>query len=68
MTYGDGDVLAALQADPLWNTLPAVRDGAVVEVGMGDALSAGVSPTALSIPWVLGKYVPLLADAAAKVQ
>lgn len=68
VTYGDGDVLAALQADPLWNTLPAVRDGAVVEVGMGDALSAGVSPTALSIPWVLGKYVPLLADAAAKVQ
>lgn len=68
VTYGDGDVAAALQADPLWNTLPAVKAGAIVEVGMGDALSAGVSPTALSIPWVLDQYVPLLDEAAAKVQ
>jgi len=68
VTYGDGDVLAALQADPLWSTLPAVQAGAVIEVGMGDALSAGVSPTALSIPWVLDRYVPMLEEAAAKVQ
>ncbi|MFT4051659.1 MAG: iron-siderophore ABC transporter substrate-binding protein [Microbacterium sp.] len=68
VTYGDGDVLEALQADALWSTLPAVQNGAVVEVGMGDALSAGVSPTALSIPWVLDQYVPLLSDAVAKVQ
>ncbi|MGB4778736.1 iron-siderophore ABC transporter substrate-binding protein [Microbacterium sp.] len=68
VTYGDGDVLAALQADPLWSTLPAVKAGAVVEVGMGDAFSAGVSPTALSIPWVLDDYVSQLKDAAAKVQ
>lgn len=68
VTYGDGDVLAALQADPLWSTLPAVKAGAVVEVGGGDALSAAVTPTALSIPWVLPQYVPMLEEAAAKVQ
>ena len=68
VTYGDGDVLPALQADPLWSTLPAVKAGAVVEIGKGDALSAAVSPTALSIPWVLPQYVPLLEKAAAKVQ
>lgn len=68
VTYGEGDVLAALQADSLWSTLPAVKNGAVVEVGMGDAYSAAVTPTALSIPWVLDQYVGDLKDAAAKVQ
>ncbi len=68
VTYGDGSVLAALQADPLWSTLPAVKNGAVVEVGMGDAYSAAVTPTPLSIPWVLTQYVGDLEGAAAKVQ
>ncbi|RLK49581.1 iron-siderophore ABC transporter substrate-binding protein [Microbacterium telephonicum] len=68
VTYGDGSVLAALQADPLWSTIPAVKNGAVIEVGMGDAYSAAVSPTALSIPWVLERYVGDLDAAAAKVQ
>ncbi len=68
VTYGDDSMLAALQADPLWSTLPAVQAGAVVAVGNGDAFSAAVSPTALSLPWVLDDYVAVLADAAAKVQ
>lgn len=65
VSYGDGTLLTAMQADPLWSTIPAVQSGAVVEVGNGDALSAAVSPTALSIPWVLDEYVGLLSDAAA---
>lgn len=68
VSYGDETLLAALQADPLWNTIPAVKNGAVVTVGSGDALSAAVSPTALSLPWVLDDYVALLEEAAAKVQ
>ncbi|GAA2992493.1 iron complex transport system substrate-binding protein [Microbacterium terrae] len=68
VTYGDETLLPALQADPLWSTLPAVQNGAVVAVGEGDAYSAAVSPTALSIPWVLDQYVTDLTDAAAKVQ
>ncbi|WP_336633185.1 MULTISPECIES: iron-siderophore ABC transporter substrate-binding protein [unclassified Microbacterium] len=68
VTYGDENLLPALQADPLWSTLPAVKNGAVVAVGSGDAFSAAVSPTALSIPWVLTDYVARLKDAAAKAQ
>lgn len=68
VTYGDDTLLPALQADPLWSTLPAVQAGAVVAVGNGDAFSAAVSPTALSIPWVLEDYVAVLEEAAAKAQ
>ena len=68
VTYGDDTLLPALQADPLWSTIPAVKNGSVVAVGEGDAFSAAVSPTALSIPWVLKDYVAKLQDAAAKVQ
>lgn len=68
VSYGDDTLLAAMQADPLWSTLPAVKNGAVVAVGEGDAFSAAVTPTALSIPWVLKDYVAKLQEAAAKVQ
>ncbi|KJL48451.1 putative ABC transporter substrate-binding lipoprotein YhfQ precursor [Microbacterium hydrocarbonoxydans] len=66
VAYGEGDeLLAALRADPLWSTLDAVKNGAVVTVGSGDALSGAVTPTALSIPWMLDEYVGLLNVAAA---
>lgn len=68
VAYGGDDLLKALQADPLWNTIPAVKNGAVVAVGGGDAFSAALTPTALSIPWVLDEYVAKLNDAAAKVK
>jgi iron complex transport system substrate-binding protein len=66
VSYGDSDeLLKALQADPLWSTLTAVQNGAVVSVGSGDALSGAVTPTALSIPWMLTDYVALLDGAVA---
>lgn len=68
VSYGGDELLPALQADPLWSTLPAVANGAVVTVGAGDDLSGAVSPTALSIPWMLDEYVGLLDDAVAKVK
>lgn len=69
VSYGDGDeLLKALQADPLWSTLDAVKNGAVVTVGSGDALSGAVTPTALSIPWMLDEYVALLDAAVASAQ
>jgi len=68
VAYGGDDLLTALQADELWSTVPAVQNGAVVAMGTGDALSGAVTPTALSIPWVLDDYVALLDDAAAKAE
>ena len=68
VSYGDDTLLTALQADPLWSTLPAVKAGSVVAVGGGEAFSAAVTPTALSIPWVLTDYVDVLTEATAKVQ
>ncbi|MBF0815116.1 iron-siderophore ABC transporter substrate-binding protein [Microbacterium paludicola] len=68
VSYGGDELLPALQADPLWSTLPAVKNGSVVTVGAGDDLSGAVSPTALSIPWMLDTYVGLLSDAAAKAE
>ena len=66
VSYGDGDaLLTALRADPLWSTLTAVKNGAVLSVGSGDALSGAVTPTALSIPWMLKDYVALLDGAVA---
>lgn len=68
VSYGDDRLLDALQTDPLWSTLPAVQNGAVVTVGLGDAFSGAVTPTALSVPWMLEDYVALLGDAAAKAE
>ncbi|MFT0848046.1 iron-siderophore ABC transporter substrate-binding protein [Actinomycetaceae bacterium L2_0104] len=68
VSYGGEDLVTALQADPMWNTIPAVKNGAVVALGEGDAYSAAATPTALSIPWILEDYVAQLNDAAAKVQ
>ncbi|RCS62324.1 iron-siderophore ABC transporter substrate-binding protein [Microbacterium sp. JB110] len=68
VAYGDDTLLDALQSDPLWSTVPAVQNGAVVAVGSGDAFSGAVTPTALSIPWMLDDYVSLLDDAASKAE
>lgn len=68
VSYGDDKLVEALQADPMWSTIPAVKNGSVVAVGEGDAFSAAATPTALSIPWILEDYVAQLDAAAAKVQ
>ncbi|MTE24634.1 iron-siderophore ABC transporter substrate-binding protein [Microbacterium sp. ZXX196] len=65
VTYGDDTLLDALQSDELWSTVPAVQNGAVVVVGDGDATSSAVSPSVLSIPWVLNDYVAMLDEAVA---
>ncbi|WP_029150012.1 iron-siderophore ABC transporter substrate-binding protein [Microbacterium indicum] len=70
VSYGDESTLAALQADPLWSTVPAIANGAVVAVGSGDDFSGAVTPTALSIPMLLDDYgyVSTLNDAAGKAE
>lgn len=68
INYGTDDaeenkaLLEKLQADPLWNKIPAVAEGHVAFLGQGP-LAASTNPTPLSIPWGLDDYFSKLADA-----
>ncbi|WP_103062490.1 iron-siderophore ABC transporter substrate-binding protein [Actinomyces qiguomingii] len=64
--YGENSDLAALQADSLVGTIPAIKNGAVAFVGNGAPLSASTNPGPLSIPWGIKEYVALIAAAADK--
>jgi len=66
--YGDESLVKAMQEHPLWGTLDAVKNGSIVVAGSGDAFSGSLTPTALSIPWMIDDYVTLLDDAAQKAE
>ncbi len=68
ITYGDETLLAAMQADPLAGSIPAVKNGAVAVIKDGLYLSASCTPSALSIPATIDEYLALIAQAAEKVQ
>lgn len=65
ITYGDaeGELVAAMQADPLIGTIPAVRSGAVATLVDSTPLAAMANPSPLSIPWGIEDYTALLSDA-----
>ena len=67
--YTDDSVkLADIQAAPLIQDLPALKSGAFVAADDPTLALPLSSPTPLSIPIAVEKFVPLLAEAAAKVQ
>jgi len=66
--YGDDAALKKVQADPLLGQVTAFKRGSAALLKDNTPLAAAVSPSALSIPWMLDDYVTLLADAAAKVK
>lgn len=66
--YGDDAALKKVQADPLLGQVTAFQRGSAALLKDNTPLAAAVSPSALSIPWMLDDYVTLLADAAAKVK
>ncbi|SDH58147.1 iron-siderophore ABC transporter substrate-binding protein [Microbacterium pygmaeum] len=68
VTYGDGDLVATLEGDPLLSQMPAVRNGAIVALDGSGPLGTAANPTPLAISWVLDDYLALLAEAADKVQ
>ncbi len=68
ITYGDDGLLAAMQADPLLGSVPAVQNGAVVVIENGSYLSASCTPSALSIPATIDEYLAMIASAAEKVK
>ncbi|WP_432494008.1 ABC transporter substrate-binding protein [Kineococcus auxinigenes] len=59
--------LEQLSADPVYATMPAVANGAVVWL-TDENLIAATSTTLLNLPWQLDRTVPMLADAAAAAE
>lgn len=55
-------------ADPLIAAMPSVKSGAFAPIVGQSFVMASSAPSVLSIPWMLDKYVPQLAAAAAKAQ
>ncbi len=65
VTYGNEQLLDALEKNPLMARMPAIGKGALVTLGP-NPVGTAANPTPLSISWVLKDYVALLADAARK--
>lgn len=66
VTYGGDELVTALEADPLLSQMPAVANGAIVALPGTSPLGTAANPTPLSISWILGDYLELLAQAADK--
>lgn len=66
VTYGTGEELAALQADPLLSRIPAVANGAIVflDETTDPATAAAANPSPLGIDHLVEHYLPLLDEAA----
>lgn len=61
ITYGDDTTVAALQADPLIGSIPAVAAGHVAVLADSTPLAASANPSPLSIGWGIDDYFALLA-------
>lgn len=68
ITYGDETLLAAMQADPLIGTIPAVQRGSVAVIEDGTPLAASGTPSALSIEATIDEYLKIIGEAADQVK
>jgi iron complex transport system substrate-binding protein len=68
VTYGDDEMIATLQGDPLLSQMPAIANDAIVALPGTSPLGTAANPTPLAISWVLDDYLALLAEAADKVK
>ena len=68
VTYGNADLLKALQADALVGTIPAVKRGSVALIENNTPLAASGTPSALSIPATIDDYLKILGEAANKIK
>lgn len=64
VAYGNQELLALLQADPLLGKVTAIKNGAVALVEDNTPLAAAGTPSALSIPATLPDFLKLLGAAA----
>jgi iron complex transport system substrate-binding protein len=65
VTYGDteGELIAALQADPLLSQIPAIAEGRIAILPESTPIAAAANPSPLSIRWGIDEYFALLAAA-----
>ncbi|MDM7854139.1 iron-siderophore ABC transporter substrate-binding protein [Cellulomonas alba] len=69
VAYFDDQAAAdTFASDPLIAAMPSVKSGAFAPIVGQSFVMASSAPSALSIPWMLDKYVPQLAAAAEKAQ
>jgi ABC-type fe3+-hydroxamate transport system, periplasmic component len=68
VTYGTSEQLAALQADEILSSIPAIKNGAVVFMDSTSDLAGGGTPSILSIPYNIDTYLDLISEAAKKVK
>lgn len=68
VTYGDDKTLAALQADPVFGQLPAVKNGAVAVIPDNTPLAASCTPTPLSIEYTIDDYLDIIGAACKNVK
>lgn len=68
IAYGDDNTLAALQADPILNKVPAIKNGSVVIIGDNTPLAAAGNPNPLSIQYTIDEYASLISDIAKKLK
>jgi len=68
VAYGNEALLMALQADPLFGQIPAIKNGAMVLIEDNTPLAAAGNPNPLSIEYTTGEYVELIAEAIKKVK
>jgi len=66
VTYGGDEVRTALENDPVLQQIPAVKNDAIVALPNDGAMGTAANPTPLAVPFVLGDYTDLLAEAAKK--
>jgi iron complex transport system substrate-binding protein len=68
VAYGDEALLKALQADPVFGKIPAIKRGAMVLIPDGTPLAAAGNPNPLSIEYTLDEYLSLIVKAVAKIK
>lgn len=68
ITYGDDELLKAMQSDPRISAIPAIANGAVVLLDSNDCVAASSTPSILSIPYIIDDYLNMLDAAAKKVK
>lgn len=68
VTYGGDDLIKALEGDPVLARLPAVKNGAIVNLDGSKPIGTAANPTALSMPALTKQYAALLADAVSYLE